>query len=84
MAAEKNFNPSDQDVPTICADATLPATLALRGIVPLVDPAVNGAAVENANSAATLKAPVDATGLSVAEVMAALGFSNLIAQAAAA
>lgn len=83
MAAEKNFNPSAQDIPTICDDATLPATAELRGIVPLVDPAVDGAATENANSATSLKTPFDATGLSVAGVMAANGFTNLITEAAA-
>lgn len=81
VAAEKNFNPSAQSIPTICDDATLPATAALRGIVPLVDPAVGGSDVENANSAQSLKAPFDATGLSVADVVKAQGFSNFTAQA---
>jgi hypothetical protein len=80
VAAEKNFNPSAQDVPTICDDATLPVTEALRGIVPLVDPAVDGAATENANSATSLKTPFDATGLSVAAIMKANGFTNLLTQ----
>ncbi|KAJ9152232.1 hypothetical protein NKR19_g4606 [Coniochaeta hoffmannii] len=83
VAAEKNFNPSAQSIPTICSDASLPATPELRGIVPLVDPAVVGAEVENANSAASLKAPFDATGLSVADVMKAQGFTNFTEQAAA-
>ncbi|OIW25342.1 hypothetical protein CONLIGDRAFT_583125 [Coniochaeta ligniaria NRRL 30616] len=83
VAAEKNFNPSAQSIPTLCSDATLPATAELRGIVPLVDPAVLGSDVENANSAASLKAPFDATGLSVADVVKAQGFSNFTAQAAA-
>lgn len=82
VAAEKNFNPFAQSIPTICSDTTLPATAALRGIVPLVDPAVTGSDVENANSATSLKTPFDATGLSVAEVMAANGFSNFTTQAA--
>lgn len=30
-AAEKNFNPFAQDVPTICSDATLPQNAKLRG-----------------------------------------------------
>ncbi|KAB5566734.1 hypothetical protein GE09DRAFT_1028320 [Coniochaeta sp. 2T2.1] len=83
VAAEKNFNPSAQSIPTICSDASLPATPELRGIVPLVDPAVEGSDVENANSAASLKAPFDATGLSVADVMRAQGFSNFTEQALA-
>lgn len=82
VAAEKNFNPFAQSIPTICSDASLPATEALRGIVPLVDPAVTGSDVENANSATSLKTPFDATGLSVADVMAANGFSNFTTQAA--
>ncbi len=81
VAAEKNFNPSAQSIPTLCSDATLPATAALRGIVPLVDPAVGGASVENANSAASLKTPFSASGLSVADVAKANGFSNFTAQA---
>jgi hypothetical protein len=82
VVAEKNFNPFAQSIPTICSDASLPATEALRGLVPLVDPAVTGSDVENANSATSLKTPFDATGLSVAEVMAANGFSNFTTQAA--
>jgi len=83
VAAEKNFNPSAQSIPTICSDATLPATAELRGILPLVDPAVGGSQIENANSAQSLKAPFSAAGLSVADVMKANGFSNFTAQAAA-
>jgi hypothetical protein len=83
VAAEKNFNPSAQDVPTFCEDASLPATEALRGIVPLVDPAVDGAAEQNANSAQSLQNPFDADGLSVADVSAANGFDNFNTQAAA-
>ncbi|KAK1676406.1 hypothetical protein BDP55DRAFT_693207 [Colletotrichum godetiae] len=76
VAAEQNFNPFVVSVPAICGDASLPATEALRGIVPLVDPAVTGSDAENANSATSLQNPFDATGLSVAEVMQAQGFSN--------
>jgi hypothetical protein len=82
VAAEKNFNPFAQTIPTICSDASLPATEALRGIVPLVDPAVTGADAENANSAQSLKTPFSAAGLSVADIMAANGFSNFTTQAA--
>lgn len=76
VAAEQNFNPFNVDIPSICGNASLPATQQLRGIVPLVDPAVGGSAVENANSATSKKTPFDATGLSVAQVMQAQGFSN--------
>lgn len=76
VAAEQNFNPFVVSIPAICGDASLPATAELRGIVPLVDPAVTGSDTENANSATSLTTPFDATGLSVAQVMQAQGFSN--------
>ncbi|KAI0473396.1 hypothetical protein GGR56DRAFT_529907 [Xylariaceae sp. FL0804] len=76
VEAEQNFNPFSVSVPSICDDASLPATAALRGIVPLVDPAVTGADTENANAKASLTTAFDATGLSVAGVMKAQGFSN--------
>lgn len=82
VAAEQNFNPFAVSIPSICSDATLPATEELRGVVPLVDPAVGGSDTENANSATSLTTPFDATGLSVAEVMAAQGFSNFTTKAA--
>jgi hypothetical protein len=76
VAAEQNFNPFVVSVPNICGDAALPATEELRGVVPLVDPAVTGSDVENANSELSLGAPFDAAGISVADVMIANGFSN--------
>lgn len=76
VAAEQNFNPFVVSIPSFCSDATLPATAELRGIIPLVDPAVAGSDRQNANSAASLTTPFDATGLSVAEVTAAQGFSS--------
>ncbi|KAK7424755.1 hypothetical protein QQX98_000336 [Neonectria punicea] len=39
-----------------------------HGIVPLVDPAMDGSDVENANSATSVQTPFDAKGLSQAEV----------------
>ncbi|KAI8629622.1 hypothetical protein F5Y19DRAFT_72230 [Xylariaceae sp. FL1651] len=84
VAAEQNFNPFVVSVPSICGDATLPTTAELRGIVPLVDPAVTGSDLENANSAKSLQTPFDATGLSVADVMTAQGFSNFTVKGAAA
>ncbi len=81
VAAEKNFNPFAQQIPTICSDATLPATPELRGIVPLVDPAVVGADVQNANSAKSLANPFADNGLSVADISKAQGFSNFTEQA---
>ncbi|KAI1774508.1 hypothetical protein F4818DRAFT_442010 [Hypoxylon cercidicola] len=84
VAAEQNFNPFVVSVPNICGDASLPATQELRGIVPLIDPAVTGSDAENANSATSLKTPFDAAGLSVADVMVAQGFSNFTVNGAAA
>lgn len=80
VAAEQNFNPFAVSVPKICSDPSLPATEALRGIVPLVDPAVDGAAAQNARSAASLASPLNAAGQSVADLMAANGFSNFVPQ----
>lgn len=79
MAAEKNFNPFD-GAASLCADPELPATEALRGILPLVDPAVEGADVQNANSAASLETPFNAEGLSEAEIAIEQGFTNFVAQ----
>jgi hypothetical protein len=76
VGAEQNFNPFVVSIPNICGDATLPATQELRGIVPLIDPAVVGSDKENANAASSLTTPFDATGMSVAQVMIAQGFSN--------
>ncbi|KLU88696.1 hypothetical protein MAPG_07681 [Magnaporthiopsis poae ATCC 64411] len=76
VAAEMNFNPFAVSIPKICDDATLPATQELRGIVPLVDPAVTGSDVQNANSKKSLTAPFDSNGLSVAAISIAQGFSN--------
>lgn len=83
VAAEQNFNPFAVDTGNICADASLPATAALRGILPLFDPAVAGADVENANSAQSVQNPFDATGISVAELAIQQGFSNFKAVDAA-
>lgn len=76
VGAEKNFNPSAQDVPTFCADATLPATEALRGILPLVDPAVDNSDVANDLAASSLAEPLDADGLSIADLSTANGFED--------
>ncbi|KAB5578158.1 hypothetical protein GE09DRAFT_542381 [Coniochaeta sp. 2T2.1] len=80
VAAEKNVNPFVSAIPAICSEKSLPATEALRGIVALVDPDTLGSDVENANSATSLVTPFDARGLSVAEVMAANGFTNFTTQ----
>ncbi|KKA30577.1 hypothetical protein TD95_001114 [Thielaviopsis punctulata] len=79
VGAERNFNPFVVSIDSFCASADLPATEALRGIVPLVDPSVVGSDVENANAKSSLTKPFDATGLSVAQVAIAHGFSNFTA-----
>ncbi|KAE8447064.1 hypothetical protein EG329_011199 [Mollisiaceae sp. DMI_Dod_QoI] len=79
--AEQNFNPFVVSVPSICSDASLPATAELRGVVPLVDPAVGDSSIENANAATSLITPFNADGLSVADVMIANGFSNFTTKA---
>lgn len=79
VAAEQNFNPFVASVPSICADQSLPKTPELRGVVPLVDPSVNGADVENSNAVRSRLNPFDAAGLSVAAVMQQNGFSNFTA-----
>ncbi|OCK75527.1 hypothetical protein K432DRAFT_446651 [Lepidopterella palustris CBS 459.81] len=84
VTAEKNFNPFTQSIPTICNDPTLPVTQQLRGITPKIDPAVVGSDVANALSASSAKSPLDATGKSVADLLAANGFTNFTGQAAAA
>ncbi|KAK4150590.1 hypothetical protein C8A00DRAFT_36797 [Chaetomidium leptoderma] len=81
VAAEKNFNPFAQEIPSICSNANLPATPELRGIVPQVDPAVGGADVQNANSAQSLASPLADGGLSVADLSRAQGFDNFTDQA---
>lgn len=80
VAAEKNFNPFAQSIPTICNDPTLPATDVLRGITPLIDPDVDGSDTANALSAQTVQTPLDATGKSVADLLAENGFTNFTPQ----
>ncbi|ERT02130.1 hypothetical protein HMPREF1624_00427 [Sporothrix schenckii ATCC 58251] len=82
VAAEQNFNPFVVSVPSICSDPTLPVSPELRGVIPLIDPAVGGSNLENANAAKSKSTPFDATGLSVAQVMVARGFSNFTAVSA--
>ncbi|PTB70117.1 hypothetical protein BBK36DRAFT_1173342 [Trichoderma citrinoviride] len=82
VAAEQNFNPFVVSVPSICSDPTLPKSPELRGVVPLVDPAVGGSDVENKNAAASKTKPFAADGLSVAQVMINNGFSNFTSVAA--
>ncbi|KAL5089115.1 hypothetical protein Trisim1_005970 [Trichoderma cf. simile WF8] len=81
VAAEQNFNPFVVSVPSICSDPTLPKSAQLRGVVPLIDPAVVGSDLENKNAATSKTTPFAADGLSVAQVMVQNGFSNFTAVA---
>lgn len=76
IAAEQNFNPFVVSIPVLCSDPTLPTTPILRGITPKIDPAVGGADVANSLSAKSLTSPFPANGMSVAQVLAAQGFTN--------
>jgi len=78
VAAEKNFNPFAEDIPTICSEAGLPSSVELQGIIPSVDPAVEGSDVQNANSAASLDNPLDAAGGSVADLSSKLLCSSRV------
>lgn len=80
VAAEQNFNPFVVDRPFICGDPTLPKTEILRGITPLVDPAVGGAEAANELSARSKGSPLDAAGKSVAQVIVDNGFATLVAK----
>lgn len=84
VTAEKNTNPfANNNVQNVCGDPSLPATAELRGITPLIDPAVdvNGdAAALSASSAAN---PLNADGLSVFDLMSAAGLGDLVASQAA-
>lgn len=80
VAAEQNFNPFVVDRPFICGDPTLPTTEILRGITPLVDPAVEGAEPANELSTRSKVTPLDAAGKSVAEVLVRNGFATLVAK----
>lgn len=44
--------------------------------MPLIDPAVVGSTLENANAKTSLTTPFSADGLSVAQIMIQQGFSN--------
>ncbi|KAL7276074.1 hypothetical protein RUND412_000959 [Rhizina undulata] len=83
VQAEQNFNPFAVSIPSICSDPTLPSTAALRGILPLIDPSVVGAAAVNSASPGTLTNPLDQTGISVAQMLINFGFSNFTSEAAA-
>jgi hypothetical protein len=85
VAAEKNTNPfANGNAQNVCGDASLPATPELRGITPLIDPAVDTAGAAAALSKQSLGAPLAADGMSVFDLMSAAGLGDLVVSQAAA
>ncbi|KAK8162347.1 hypothetical protein BKA80DRAFT_301802 [Phyllosticta citrichinensis] len=79
VAAEKNFNNNrGSGLPAVCGEPALPQTPQLRGITPLIDPEVLNAQVANQLSAKTEAAPIDARGMSIADLMVANGFTQFV------
>ncbi|KAF3929885.1 hypothetical protein AA313_de0200098 [Arthrobotrys entomopaga] len=76
VAAEQNFNPFTFSNPAICTDPSLPANPILRGIIPLIDPDVDGSAAVNALSKKTLTTPLNADGKSIADLLKENGFTD--------
>lgn len=68
----------------VCGDATLPVTPELRGITPLIDPDVDVAGAVAALSASSAANPLDATGLSVFDLLDQAGLGDLVVSQAAA
>ncbi|PVI04735.1 hypothetical protein DM02DRAFT_585764 [Periconia macrospinosa] len=85
VTAEKNTNPfAGGNAQNVCGDASLPATQELRGITPLIDPAVDTDGGVAALSASSAQTPLDATGKSVFDLLDEAGFGNLVVSQAAA
>lgn len=85
VAAEKNTNPfANGNVQNVCGDPTLPATPELRGITPLIDPAVDVDGAVAALSKKTQGAPLAADGLSVFDLLDQAGLGSLVKSQAAA
>jgi hypothetical protein len=85
VTAEKNTNPfAGGNAQNVCGDASLPATAELRGITPLIDPAVdvNGDAAALSQSSAA--SPLAADGLSVFDLMDQAGLGDLVVSQASA
>ena len=79
VTAEKNTNPfANNNVQNVCGDPSLPATAELRGITPLIDPAVDVNGDAAALSASSAASPLNADGLSVFDLMSQAGLGDLI------
>ncbi|KAI9143954.1 hypothetical protein BKA69DRAFT_1057342 [Paraphysoderma sedebokerense] len=85
LALEKNFNPFVVQAASICLDPSKPENPQLRGILPLVDPALPGAAEINAKTqernaqiaSGQLDGAALAQGKSIADQMVELGFTAI-------
>ncbi|OAL48956.1 hypothetical protein IQ07DRAFT_644971 [Pyrenochaeta sp. DS3sAY3a] len=85
VTAEKNTNPfANGNVQNVCGDATLPVTPELRGITPLIDPDVDVGGAVAALSASSAANPLDATGLSIFDLLDQAGLGDLVVSQAAA
>lgn len=85
VTAEKNTNPfANGNAQNVCGDASLPATAELRGITPLIDPAVDTTGGVAALSKSSAASPLDATGKSVFDLLSDAGFGDLVVSQAAA
>ncbi|KAF1946027.1 hypothetical protein EJ02DRAFT_462980 [Clathrospora elynae] len=79
VTAEKNTNPfANGNVQNVCGDASLPVTPELRGITPLIDPAVdvNGAVAALSKSSAA--SPLAADGMSIFDLLDKAGLGGLV------
>ncbi|KAJ4376142.1 hypothetical protein N0V83_001423 [Neocucurbitaria cava] len=85
VTAEKNTNPfANDNVQNVCGDASLPATPELRGITPLIDPAVDVDGKVAALSKSSAASPLAADGLSVFDLLDQAGLGSLVVSQAAA
>ncbi|KAF2686926.1 hypothetical protein K458DRAFT_335019 [Lentithecium fluviatile CBS 122367] len=79
VTAEKNTNPfANGNVQNVCGDPTLPATAELRGITPLIDPAVDVNGDVAALSASSAASPLAADGLSIFDLLDQAGLGDLV------
>jgi hypothetical protein len=82
VSSEKNFNPFAVSIPVVCNDPSLPQNPLIRGITPLIDPAVVGSDIANALSAQTKASPItNNAGMSIADLLKANKFTNFTSAA---
>jgi hypothetical protein len=79
VTAEKNSNPfANGNAQNVCGDPSLPATAELRGITPLIDPAVDVNGDVAALSASSAGSPLAADGLSIFDLLDQAGLGDLV------